>query len=212
MLMLMMLQAIESYNNLDATQATKQYKVNQGIKIFGEEGIDAVLSKLQQLHDRGIIEMVWQSLQYLMFVKRKRTGKVKGRGCADGRPQRKFITKEDSTSPTVSLYALMLSCMIDAVKGRDVASVDIPRAFLQTDMPEGEDVYIKLDGTMAKLLCCVDPKLYGPNMITMRNGKKTLIGKKARKAIFGTLWAALLFWQKLSSELVRQGYKPSPYG
>eukprot|EP00536_Pseudo-nitzschia_multiseries_P007470 jgi/Psemu1/18045/gm1.18045_g len=132
---------MESYNNLDATQVTKQYGVNQGIKIFEEEGVDAVLSELQQLHDRGVIEvmdpktltreMVQQSLQYLMFLKRKRTGK-------GVHHQGRF------NIPQCFLYALMLSCMIDAIEGRDVATVDIPMAFLQTNMQEGEDVYIKL--------------------------------------------------------------------
>ena len=32
-------------------------------------------------------------LQYLMFLKQKRSGRIKGRGCADGQKQRKFITK-----------------------------------------------------------------------------------------------------------------------
>ena len=32
----------------------------------------------------GIFQM---SLAYLMFLKRKRSGKIKARGCADGRPQ-----------------------------------------------------------------------------------------------------------------------------
>ena len=49
-----------------------------------------------------------------MFLKRKRSGKMKGRGCADGRSQRDYITKEESSSPTVSLYALMGSCVMDA--------------------------------------------------------------------------------------------------
>ena len=52
-----------------------------------------------------------------MFLKRKRSGKMKGRGCADGRPQREYITKEESSSPTVSLYALMGSCLMDAIDG-----------------------------------------------------------------------------------------------
>ena len=29
----------------------------------------------------------------LMFLKEKRTGEVKGRGCADGRPQQDYMTK-----------------------------------------------------------------------------------------------------------------------
>ena len=66
-----------------------------------------------------------------MFLKRKRSGKMKGRGCADGRPQRDYITKEESSSHTVSLYALMGSCVMDALDDRRVITVDIPGAFLQ---------------------------------------------------------------------------------
>ena len=68
-------------------------------------------------------------LPYLMFLKRKRCGKIKGRGCADGRPQREYITKEESRSPTVALYALMASCVMDAIDRRKVVTVDIPGAF-----------------------------------------------------------------------------------
>ena len=68
-----------------------------------------------------------------MFLKRKRSGKVKGRGCADSRSQREYITKEESSLPTVSLYALMGSCLMDAMDGRKVITVDIPGAFLQGD-------------------------------------------------------------------------------
>ena len=57
---------------------------------------------------------------------------IKGRVCADGRKQRDWLSKEDTSSPTVSTEGLMLSCMIDAMKGREVATVDIPGAFLQT--------------------------------------------------------------------------------
>jgi hypothetical protein len=53
---------------------------------------------------------------------RKRCGKIKGRGCANGRPQHDYMTKEDTSSPTVATEALMLSCMIDASKHRDVAT------------------------------------------------------------------------------------------
>ena len=66
-----------------------------------------------------------QALGYLMFLKRKRSGKMKGRGCADGHPQQDYITKEESSSPTVSLYALMASCVMDALDDRKVITVDI---------------------------------------------------------------------------------------
>ena len=48
------------------------------------------------------------------------------------------MTKVDTTSPTVSVQALMLSSMIDAYEERDVAMADIPGAFLQTEDSSGE--------------------------------------------------------------------------
>ena len=69
-----------------------------------------------------------------MFLKEKRDGSIKGRGCADGRPQREYITTEDSTSPTIAIEALMLSRITDAHERRDVATCDIPGAFMQSKM------------------------------------------------------------------------------
>ncbi len=52
----------------------------------------------------------------------------------------------------------MLSCVIGAKEQRDMATVDIPGAFMQADM---EDlVHMKLEGQMAELLVKLDPKLY----------------------------------------------------
>ena len=69
-----------------------------------------------------------------MFLKLKSDEvTIKGRGCADGGEQRDWISKEDTSSPTVSTEGLMLLCMIDAMEGREVATADIPGTFLQTD-------------------------------------------------------------------------------
>jgi hypothetical protein len=45
---------------------------------------------------------------------------------------------------------MLISFTIDAHEGRDVATVDLPRAFMQADMDDV--VHMKLVGTMAKLL------------------------------------------------------------
>ena len=76
---------------------------------------------------------------------------IKGRGCEDGRKHQDWLSKEATLSPTVSTEGLMLLCMIDAMEGRDVATVDIPGAFLQTDYDKG-GIYIKLEGAMVSLL------------------------------------------------------------
>ena len=95
---------------------------------------------------------------YLMFLKRKRCGKIKARGCADGRPQREYLSKDESSSPTVSIYALMTSCLMDAIEGRKVATCDIPGAFLQVDWPADRDCYLKFDGVMVSMICDINPK------------------------------------------------------
>ena len=74
-----------------------------GVIVFKEDGVKAVLKELKQFHDREVIipklpselppDIRAQALPYLMFLKRKRCGTIKGRGCADGRRQREFISK-----------------------------------------------------------------------------------------------------------------------
>jgi hypothetical protein len=201
---------------LEGTAMT-QHSLKKGIKLFGDAGVDAVLKELQQLHDRGVVEPKGAgdlsceekkaALQYLMFIKKKRNGTIKGRGCADGRKQRAYTNKEDASSPTVAIESVMLSCTIDAKEERDVATVDIPGAFMQADMDE--TVHMKLEGTMAELLVKLDPKLYR-KYVQMENGKQVLY-LELRKALYGTLKAALLFWKRLTSELESWGFVINPY-
>jgi hypothetical protein len=75
------------------------------------------------------------SLQYPIFLKENRCDTIKGRGCVNGRKQREHKPKEETSLPTVAIELLMLSCcIIDAKEGRDVATADIPGAFMQTCM------------------------------------------------------------------------------
>ena len=75
----------------DATMATPQMPIHCSLKLFGSAGISAVKAELQQLHDLKVMEakplsptQKREALGYLMFLKRKRNGKNKARGCADG--------------------------------------------------------------------------------------------------------------------------------
>jgi hypothetical protein len=101
----------------------------------------------------------------------------------------------------------MLSCVIDAMERRDVATVDIPGAFMQADMDE--TVHMKLEGKMAELLVRIDPELYRKH-VQLENGKQVLY-VELKKALYGTLKAALLFWRRLSSQLIEWGFIPNPY-
>jgi len=86
--------------------------------------------EMQQLHDRKVSEpkaahMLTReekkkALEYLIFLKKKRCGRIKARGCADGRKQRIYKSKEETSSPTVAVESLFLSCSIDTKERRDV--------------------------------------------------------------------------------------------
>ena len=80
-----------------------------------------------------------KALKYLMYLKEKHNGDIKGRVCADGQSKILYTNKIDRASPTASLAGLIITCVIDAHEKRDVATVDIPGAFLQTKMPNNED-------------------------------------------------------------------------
>ena len=61
----------------------------------------------------------------------------------DGRnKQRGYIYKEHASSPTVASESVVLSCIIDAEEGRDVAVIDIPNAFIQTRVEDEKDMAI----------------------------------------------------------------------
>ena len=155
--------------------------MSKGLKEFGEKGVEAVMKEIQQLHDREVIIPVETSelsreekkaaLAYLMFLTKKRCGRIRGRGCADGRKQRTTTKKEDASSPTVSIESVMISCTIDAEERRDVGCIDLPCAFMQSKM---EDlVQLQLQGKMAELICRLDPALYS-KYITNENGKSVI--------------------------------------
>ena len=121
-----------------------------------------------------------------MFLKLKSDEvTIKGRRCADGRKQWDWLSKEDMSLPTMSTEGLVLSCMIDAIEGREVATNNIPGAFLKTDYDKG-DIHIKLKGTMVTLLEEINPEYYKYFIYTDKCGRKCMYAE-AEKAIYGTL-------------------------
>jgi Reverse transcriptase (RNA-dependent DNA polymerase) len=142
-----------------------------------------------------------------MFLKEKRCGKIKGRGCADGRKQWVYTTKQETSSPTVAIELLMISCVIDAKEHRDVATVDIPGASMVVDMDE--EVHMRLEGTMVELVVRLSSKTYKDFVV--KEGNKDVLYVQLKKALYGTLRAALLFWKKLTEVLKGWGFETNPY-
>ena len=141
-----------------------------------------------------------KALKYLMYLKEKRNGDVKGRKCADRQSQRLYTNKQDTASPTASLAGLIITCVIDAHEKRDVSTVDIPGAFLQTKMLKNEDdVHVVLDGKIAELLAKICPDTYQKYVHHKRG--QGYIYCNLNVALYGNLKAAIIFWKKLSKSL-----------
>ena len=70
------------------------------------------------------------------MIKEKLSGVLEGRSCVDGRPQRAYISKEEAASPTTALESLLITLLIDAWEGRDVATADVVRAYLNAYMED----------------------------------------------------------------------------
>jgi hypothetical protein len=127
-----------------------------------------------------------------MSLKQKWCGKVKGRGCANGRKQRWYIDQADAASPTIATEAVFLMAVIDALEGREVAIIDIPGTFMQVDL-EDETIHVLLTGKMVELLLEIDRELYEPYLVQERGELTMYI--ELLKALYGTMHAAQLFWE-----------------
>ena len=196
---------------------TDQMSAKAGLKEFSEKGAASIMQELEQLLYRKVIvgrtasdltsSQRKAALQYLMFLKEKRCRNVKARGCADGRKQCVYKTKDETSSPTMNVEALFITCLIDAMEGREVMTCDIPGAFMQSEMDEV--IHMKLEGEIALLLIRLDPSF--KRFLTYQQCK-LVIYTELNKALYGMLQVALLFWRNLSGFLIdKLGFEANPY-
>ena len=93
-----------------------------------------------------------------MFLKEKRDGAIKGRAVDGGNKQRDYISKEDARSPTVATEAVLLSCITDTEEERDFAVIDIPNAFIQTQVEDEKYMaFIKICAFLVDILVEISP-------------------------------------------------------
>ncbi len=100
--------------------------------------------------------------------------------------------KEDASSPTMSLEAVLLTCLVDANKNRDVAIVDIPNSFVQTVVEDEKDkALIRIRGPLFDILVSIAPNVYRLYVTVGKKGKKQLL-VQCLTALYGTMVALLL--------------------
>ena len=96
-----------------------------------------------------------EALNLITMIKETRDGKIKGRACADGRKQRRYISRDDVSSPTIQLESLMITLLVDGYEHRDVATADFVGAYLLAKMDDF--ILVKVDGTSADIMRRVNP-------------------------------------------------------
>ena len=198
-----------------------QLSLKVGLKEWGDKAVTAAKSEMKQLHFRNTFKPKhWRELTHTqrqmvleshMFLKEKRDGKIKGRTVAGGNKQRDYISKEDASSPTVATESVLLSCIIDAEEGRDVAVIDIPNAFVQTRVEDEKDMaFIKIRGILVDILVEIAPDVYKKYVTKDKKGMKQLL-VQCQNALYGTMVASLLYYRKFVKSLTDIDFTINPY-
>jgi hypothetical protein len=188
-------------NEIEAFNFLQTYSLNQGIKKFGERGTHAAHKEMKQLHERVVFEPIKisdmtqlerkRAMESLIFLTEKQDGTVKARTCANGSTQRAYIPREEATSPTASTESILMTAVIDAKQERDVMTLDVPNAFVQTPIPQsGDKIIMKIRGRLVDILLEISPGVYDEHVT--KEGKQKVLHVRMLKALYGMLIASIL--------------------
>ena len=199
----------------------QQLSLKAALKQWGADAESAGRNEVGQLHWRDTFvprrysdltdDEKKKVLESHTFVVKKRDGKTKARLVAGGNTQRDYLTKEDSSSPTVSTEAVILTSIVDAHEKRDVAVIDIPNAFIQTRVDDPKDrVFVRMRGVVVDWLVQAAPTVYGQFVTKDKKGDSVLL-VECWNAIYGTMIAGLLYYRKFAESLTTKGYVANAY-
>jgi hypothetical protein len=169
---------------------------------LGLTGASAAMEELTQLHIMDTWRAVdpsklsqeerMQALSSLMFLKEKRSGKVKGQACLNGAPQRAYIPKEEAALPTVSMESTFITAAIAAKERRWVQCYDMPSAFMNTEVDK--DVFMVLKGELVGMMEQIALQIHRKYITVDKKGTMILY-MKLQKALYGLRRASLLFYR-----------------
>ena len=145
--------------------------------------------------DKLTREQIRKAIRSSMFLKEKFDAagnfeKLKARLVTGGHQQDRDLY-ENLSSPTVTHETVMVVIAIAAARGRLICTVDITGAYLECEMPDGDEVIMVLDPLLTRLLNEIDPSVTG-----MQDGKgRTYV--RLSKALYGCVQSAKLCYEKL---------------
>ena len=185
-----------------------------GLREYGVKAYQAIMAEFEQLYKiKGALAPVMPTdlsdaerkslIRSSLFLNPKHdaTGvfeKIKARLVANGKQQDKNLY-QDRSSPTAMLESIMAVLVIAAHEQRQMAGLDIGSAFLEAGWI-GEPVFMVIEKMLTTLLIHEYPELE-----PYRRSDGTLV-VQLLKALYGTLIASKLWFDKLSGVLTRLGF------
>jgi len=189
--------------------------VNQALNKIGKPAVKAIVQEIMQMESKG----VWKGIRpsQLTFKQRKKIicssmflkekfradgsfEKLKARLVAGGHQQDRDAFESTNSAPTIRTSSIFIMAAIAASEGRAVATVDVPGAYLNADMPEDQEVIMRLDKYLSKVLMAVEPKY-----AEFKNDNGNII-VKLNKALYGCIQSAKLWYEELTSKLAAKGF------
>jgi hypothetical protein len=207
-------------NDTQASSFLQTYSLKQGIKTFGEQGIEAVHKEMKQIHDRVVSEPISieemtmlerkRAMESLIFLTEKRDETVKAQVCANGSTQRAYIAREEASSLTAASEAIIMTGVIDAKQKRDVMTLYIPNAFVQTEISlDGDKIIKKIRGQLVDILLELCPGVYDDYVID--KGKHKILYVRMLKALYAMLISSILYYKKFRKDIESIGFEVNPY-
>jgi hypothetical protein len=105
-----------------------------------------------------------------------------------------------------------MTAVIEAEENHGIATCDIPNAFIQADIQatdaDGNRTIMKIRGKLVDILCEMDNSY---TEYPTEEHNQSVIYMHVRKALYGVLVSAMLFYRKLRDDLIEQDFEINPY-
>ncbi len=159
---------------------------------------------VRDLHRRKII-----IIPLIDLVKEKLTAdgeheKVKSRIIVLGNKQEKLPSSR-TEAPTAQLQSFYIFIFIAAKRGIKIMSLDVTGAFLNADLEEGEEVYVRLNKKMTEILCKINPEW---RKFVLADGTMVV---KLRKCLYGLQISPQRWYKTMDRVLRKLGFTPSEF-
>ena len=195
---------------------------SQAIEKLGKRAKVSMMQEVEQLLRKktwhGVLirdlsdEEVKRIIPSKIFVKEKYTAsgtfdKLKSMLVGGGHRQKRYLYKDQTSSPTVSTTCVFTVATIAHKERRAIATIDFPGAYLEAYMPKDNavKVHMRLKKQEADFVVQLDPSY---EQYLQDDGSLIV---ELDKAIYGLIESALLWYKHLCDGLSALDYSHNPY-